>query len=278
MASRGRLVVVSRHHPGPSGRTGRHAESEAGGRDLRLLLSEARRFSHAARQAIAAGRSSGISGRGFRSPCAKWHPTIFDSLKKCEIFIIIWCLHSSKSQWVDEEVQTAVGSVKQVIPVMIDRTPLPDFLAQYQGIDLHRQIIHSENRLVRAWKMTSSVIFSILVWAWKITSFIFPNTIHNTTHLWFILLYRWSSPSTCASPSTPRPLNPLGIWVFLAAVLITTVVAVILLLAHGDRVCPGRLPGRPWAAGADGSGDETNRSFRLARLALVSLRVSNARN
>ena len=94
---------------------------------------------------------------------AKWHPTIFDSLKKCEIFIIIWCLHSSKSQWVDEEVQTAVGSVKQVIPVMIDRTPLPDFLAQYQGIDLHRQIIHSENHLVRAWKMTSSVIFSILV-------------------------------------------------------------------------------------------------------------------
>ena len=152
---------------------------------------------------------------------AKWHPAIFDFLKNCEIFIIIWCSHSRESQWVDEEVQAAVGSVKQVIPVMIDRTPLPDFLAQYQGIDLRRQIIHSENRPVRAWKMTSSVIFPILVWAWRITAFIFTILL-----MYFLLCVPLGPPPPQPAPPTPwEVLAP----VFLTAVLITTVVAVILL-------------------------------------------------
>jgi TIR domain len=181
---------------------------------------------------------------------AKWHPTIFDSLKHCKIFIIIWCSHSSKSQWVDEEVQAAVGSVKQVIPVMIDRTPLPNFLAQYQGIDLRGQIIHSENRLVRAWKMTSSVIFSMLVWIWKITPFIFL-----ILFIIFLILivypFQGLPPLPAPRPPHPAPPTPWEILalVFLAAVLITTVIAVILLArrvigyardvyrgVHGQRV------------------------------------------
>ena len=113
---------------------------------------------------------------------------------------------------------------------MIDRTPLPDFLAQYQGIDLHRQIIHSENRLIRAWKMISSVIFSILVWAWKITSFIFP--ILFTILLIYGLFFFTAGLPPRPAPPPPHPAPPTPWVVFLAAVLITTVVAVILLLAR----------------------------------------------
>src|SRR5262249_35913786 len=53
-----------------------------------------------------------------------------------------WCVHSQGSQWVQREATLAVESGKRVIPVLIDRTPLPSHLARFQAIDLAGHIRH----------------------------------------------------------------------------------------------------------------------------------------
>jgi TIR domain-containing protein len=76
-----------------------------------------------------------------------WRTQVEDALTKAHLLILFWCVHSSKSDEVQAEYQLAIQSQKDVLPVLLDDTPLPDALAAYQWIDFriagHQAQMHS---------------------------------------------------------------------------------------------------------------------------------------
>jgi hypothetical protein len=76
-------------------------------------------------------------------PGQKWEPKIWSSLDTASVVMICWCAHSAASEWVKREYLKAVEADKSVVPVILDDTPLPDKLAQYQWIDARELGDHS---------------------------------------------------------------------------------------------------------------------------------------
>jgi len=66
----------------------------------------------------------------------EWEPQLMDALDQAGIFIIFWCEHSLKSDFVKKEYSIAVDKKKVIIPVMLDDSPMESTLAKFQGVDL----------------------------------------------------------------------------------------------------------------------------------------------
>ena len=56
---------------------------------------------------------------------------------------MMWCSHAEKSEWVGREAAQAIDTKKRVVPVLLDKTPLPERLRRYQVIDFSERIKHS---------------------------------------------------------------------------------------------------------------------------------------
>src|SRR4028119_1699703 len=65
----------------------------------------------------------------------KWGPQLEKALGDSEMVVVCWCRHSARSKWVEKEYKKAIDSGKTVLPLLIDGTPLPDRLSEYQAID-----------------------------------------------------------------------------------------------------------------------------------------------
>jgi hypothetical protein len=69
-------------------------------------------------------------------PGAKWMLALADELDNATAVYVFWSRHARASTWVKKEYGSAVENGKRVVPVLLDRTPLPEDLGQYQAIDL----------------------------------------------------------------------------------------------------------------------------------------------
>ena len=73
----------------------------------------------------------------------KWRPQILKALKESDLVIIFWCVHSKTSKYVKEECQIAIKTEKDILPLLLDQTPLPSILNPYQWIDLRGSQFHT---------------------------------------------------------------------------------------------------------------------------------------
>lgn len=69
-------------------------------------------------------------------PGTKWRVAISSAIDSCETFLLFWCAHSLRSQEIRAEYEQAIALSRPVIPVLLDRSELPEELAEYQTIDL----------------------------------------------------------------------------------------------------------------------------------------------
>ena len=69
-------------------------------------------------------------------PGDKWRPTITDAIATCDVFVLFWCRHARASTAVRSEWRQALRAGKRIVPILVDRTPLPTPLAEYQWIDV----------------------------------------------------------------------------------------------------------------------------------------------
>jgi TIR domain/PASTA domain len=76
---------------------------------------------------------------------SRWREQLDAALTDARLLIVFWCLHSSRSAEVSREYQAAISAEKDVVPVLLDWTPLPTALAAFQWIDL-RRLGRSEHR------------------------------------------------------------------------------------------------------------------------------------
>jgi hypothetical protein len=68
-------------------------------------------------------------------PGEDWEQVLITSLAAAPTFILFWCVHSKESEWVAREIQLAISQTKRIVPVLLDKTPVPEPLAKRQWID-----------------------------------------------------------------------------------------------------------------------------------------------
>jgi hypothetical protein len=66
----------------------------------------------------------------------RWRPIIENSIKKAKFFLIFWSTHSANSKEVQRELKQAINLDKSLIPVIMDSTPFPSELKEFQYIEL----------------------------------------------------------------------------------------------------------------------------------------------
>jgi hypothetical protein len=80
------------------------------------------------------------------SPGTKWELVLADELENSTSVVVFWSRAASTSEWVKKECSEAIQADKRVIPVVLDKTQLPDFLQPYQSIDFQPVRFSRETR------------------------------------------------------------------------------------------------------------------------------------
>lgn len=73
-------------------------------------------------------------------PGKKWRDEIAKALADADLIVVFWCHHASRSDEVSNEWRTAVEQDKDLLPLLLDDTPLPAELCNFQWIDFRGTI------------------------------------------------------------------------------------------------------------------------------------------
>jgi len=77
----------------------------------------------------------------------KWRATIKAAIESCRLVWVFWCTHASNSKEVRVEYKMGIDLEKDVVPVLMDATPLPPALSEFQWIDMRQALgAHEEGR------------------------------------------------------------------------------------------------------------------------------------
>lgn len=95
------------------------------------------------------------------TPGMKWREQMEEALRVANLVIVFWCHHSSRSEEVRKEYELALGTKKDLLPVILDATPLPKELTEFQWVDF-RGMSGLGHRSSKMW-MTLTAIAAGLV-------------------------------------------------------------------------------------------------------------------
>lgn len=73
-------------------------------------------------------------------PGKKWRSEIERGLVDSDLVVVFWCDHASRSDEVCKEWKTAVEHEKDLLPLLLDATPLPPELGDFQWIDFRATV------------------------------------------------------------------------------------------------------------------------------------------
>jgi hypothetical protein len=68
-------------------------------------------------------------------PGKRWRDEIAKALAESNLVVVFWCRHASHSSEVSHEWRAALEQEKDLLPLLLDATPLPAELAVFQWID-----------------------------------------------------------------------------------------------------------------------------------------------
>ena len=74
------------------------------------------------------------------APGDKWNTVISNGLNKAQVLFVFWSKHASQSDYVRDEVETAINQKKTIVPVLLDDTELWDVIAEFQWVDFRGRI------------------------------------------------------------------------------------------------------------------------------------------
>jgi len=70
------------------------------------------------------------------APGERWREQLEKALGTAQYVVVFWCAHAGASSEVRREYELALASGRKLVPVLLDRTPLPAGLGEYEWIDL----------------------------------------------------------------------------------------------------------------------------------------------
>ena len=68
-------------------------------------------------------------------PGKRWRNEIANALSQSHLVVVFWCDHARRSDEVSKEWNAAIEQDKDLLPVLLDATPLPASLDEFQWID-----------------------------------------------------------------------------------------------------------------------------------------------
>lgn len=68
-------------------------------------------------------------------PGKRWRNEIARGLAESHLVVVFWCDHANRSEQVKEEWKAAIEQEKDLLPLLLDATPLPPGLGEFQWID-----------------------------------------------------------------------------------------------------------------------------------------------
>jgi hypothetical protein len=68
-------------------------------------------------------------------PGKRWRDEIAKALAESNLVVVFWCDHACRSTQVSSEWKAAIDQDKDLLPLLLDATPLPPELEQFQWID-----------------------------------------------------------------------------------------------------------------------------------------------
>src|SRR5262245_10123134 len=116
-------------------------------------------------------------------PGRKWRREIEEALYAAHLVVLFWCYHSSRSAEVRREYELALTTGKDVLPVLLDTTPLPEQLNEFQWVDF-RLLVGSAHRSYRRWVKLAVLL---MVW-WFLGSLCILNLAEAPTDAHIVLL------------------------------------------------------------------------------------------
>lgn len=81
-------------------------------------------------------------------PGKRWRSEIAKGLAKSHLVIVFWCGHARCSDEVSKEWKSAIEQEKDLLPLLLDATPLPPELGEFQWIDFRATVGASHTAIV----------------------------------------------------------------------------------------------------------------------------------
>jgi hypothetical protein len=114
-----------------------------------------------------------------------WEPQLLRSIRNAALVIVFWCRHSAASPWVERELREAIEMRKNVLPLLLDNTPVPEALRKFQTLDFRSLAGHEHGSpFTRFWQSVpiigtaalwlhgSAIVFSPLLLAASLCYFV----------------------------------------------------------------------------------------------------------
>ncbi len=89
-------------------------------------------------------------------PGKKWRNEIAKGLAESHLVVLFWCDHANSSDEVTNEWKTAIELEKDLLPLVLDSTPLPAELNEYQWIDFQEMVGAAHTQITRRPPTTES--------------------------------------------------------------------------------------------------------------------------
>ena len=77
----------------------------------------------------------------------RWKAALFQALDQCERVMVFWSSAAASSEWVEREWRSALEANKKIVPMLLDDTPLPPPLSEFQGVPDMVEMLHSAMQL-----------------------------------------------------------------------------------------------------------------------------------
>jgi hypothetical protein len=142
-------------------------------------------------------------------PGKKWQDELDAAILDASIVVVFWCHHAQSSGEVLKEFTVAIAQGKDVLPILIDDTPLPSDLTQFQYIDFRDLLkkAHVIDAPLSPSQGSSNKSSSSTVWRGALGLTVLLSGLVSLNWLWF------RPEATTPDPSAQRPADahpPLG--------------------------------------------------------------------
>jgi hypothetical protein len=204
-------------------------------------------------------------------PGQKWRQALSDAMDQASLVVVFWCAHSNRSAEVESEYLSAIAARKDVLPVLLDSTPVPPALDQYQWIDFRElgQGRHPTENLVGARPSAPRAPSLRLPWLGAVAASAALFVVLMSASFWML---RSSGPTDSAVPmppvTLPAPDAPSGSpsWVVAVAVLLTALAVIVAIAMKRPRPVAqdARTDNRQDKEMADALEEELRRRLRPA--------------
>jgi len=190
-------------------------------------------------------------------PAKRWRGEITEALAESHLVVVFWCTHASQSNEVSKEWQAAIEQKKDLLPLLLDTTPLPPELAEFQWIDF-RGTVGANHSSIDSMDRRGMVLVAPVTpakSAWRLLLMACAAVFGIAAVLgWFYsksAVYPKSFPQM-PTPEVPPPLPPLtrldlGLWSLLLLGIIVFAITALTWLSrrHQKRVIPIESSKRP---------------------------------